>query len=154
MSRGDGASESVAEFVERRLGSETLRSLVGPFLTGVYAGDEAQLGAGPVFPALVEAERKWGSLGVGLIASALAARAEDKASPGTFSHDGGLGAFAVKLAGGLRSAVRLSTRVVSIEGEGDGFEVELSNGETTEVCLLYTSPSPRDKRQSRMPSSA
>ena len=23
-----------------------------------------------------------------------------------------------------------------------------------EVCLLYTSPSPRDKRQSRMPSSA
>ena len=25
---------------------------------------------------------------------------------------------------------------------------------TDEVCLLYTSPSPRDKRQSRMPSSA
>ena len=24
----------------------------------------------------------------------------------------------------------------------------------TDVCLLYTSPSPRDKRQSRMPSSA
>ena len=23
-----------------------------------------------------------------------------------------------------------------------------------EICLLYTSPSPRDKRQSRMPSSA
>ena len=27
-------------------------------------------------------------------------------------------------------------------------------GQTVEVCLLYTSPSPRDKRQSRMPSSA
>ena len=27
-------------------------------------------------------------------------------------------------------------------------------GETYWVCLLYTSPSPRDKRQSRMPSSA
>ena len=26
--------------------------------------------------------------------------------------------------------------------------------ESVEVCLLYTSPSPRDKRQSRMPSSA
>ena len=26
--------------------------------------------------------------------------------------------------------------------------------EDVEVCLLYTSPSPRDKRQSRMPSSA
>ena len=28
------------------------------------------------------------------------------------------------------------------------------NTEITESCLLYTSPSPRDKRQSRMPSSA
>ena len=26
--------------------------------------------------------------------------------------------------------------------------------EPKEICLLYTSPSPRDKRQSRMPSSA
>ena len=26
--------------------------------------------------------------------------------------------------------------------------------ETLTICLLYTSPSPRDKRQSRMPSSA
>ena len=27
-------------------------------------------------------------------------------------------------------------------------------GHATDSCLLYTSPSPRDKRQSRMPSSA
>ena len=31
------------------------------------------------------------------------------------------------------------------------FEVEVA---TLKGCLLYTSPSPRDKRQSRMPSSA
>ena len=30
----------------------------------------------------------------------------------------------------------------------------LSDGQLIESCLLYTSPSPRDKRQSRMPSSA
>ena len=29
-----------------------------------------------------------------------------------------------------------------------------SNSNTNKSCLLYTSPSPRDKRQSRMPSSA
>ena len=29
-----------------------------------------------------------------------------------------------------------------------------SDKSSVEVCLLYTSPSPRDKRQSRMPSSA
>ena len=31
---------------------------------------------------------------------------------------------------------------------------ELSEKQTYRICLLYTSPSPRDKRQSRMPSSA
>ena len=31
---------------------------------------------------------------------------------------------------------------------------EMTNFSTLETCLLYTSPSPRDKRQSRMPSSA
>ena len=31
---------------------------------------------------------------------------------------------------------------------------EISLKEQSIICLLYTSPSPRDKRQSRMPSSA
>ena len=31
---------------------------------------------------------------------------------------------------------------------------EMENNELGQDCLLYTSPSPRDKRQSRMPSSA
>ena len=37
-------------------------------------------------------------------------------------------------------------RVVAPRGEGDGV--------LTGFCLLYTSPSPRDMRRSRMPSSA
>ena len=31
---------------------------------------------------------------------------------------------------------------------------EVGSGKSLVSCLLYTSPSPRDKRQSRMPSSA
>ena len=38
--------------------------------------------------------------------------------------------------------------VAKAKGLEDGFRVISNN------CLLYTSPSPRDKRQSRMPSSA
>ena len=44
-----------------------------------------------------------------------------------------------------------------MEGARDGKSVAQLMGEGREVlkaCLLYTSPSPRDKRQSRMPSSA
>ena len=33
-------------------------------------------------------------------------------------------------------------------------EISFINGDIDDSCLLYTSPSPRDKRQSRMPSSA
>ena len=34
------------------------------------------------------------------------------------------------------------------------FLVHTKSGQLYDTCLLYTSPSPRDKRQSRMPSSA
>ena len=41
----------------------------------------------------------------------------------------------------------------TLEGDHGGFAVDrLSH--CLQTCLLYTSPSPRDKRQSRMPSSA
>ena len=36
----------------------------------------------------------------------------------------------------------------------DGIEVRIEAGDLAEICLLYTSPSPRDQRGSRMPSSA
>jgi len=37
--RRSGAEESVAEFAGRRLGAQAMEKLIGPFLTGVYAGD-------------------------------------------------------------------------------------------------------------------
>ena len=42
----------------------------------------------------------------------------------------------------------------SIIGGGDSAAAIKQLGFSDKVCLLYTSPSPRDKRQSRMPSSA
>ena len=41
--------------------------------------------------------------------------------------------------------------VENVKGEKGNVGLNAANGE---ICLLYTSPSPRDKRQSRMPSSA
>ena len=51
----------------------------------------------------------------------------------------------------LRQAIRDGR--IKISGDRVQVRLELDNGETY-ACLLYTSPSPRDKRQSRMPSSA
>ena len=45
------------------------------------------------------------------------------------------------------------TPLVEVSGD-DLDEVDESIEHPAKVCLLYTSPSPRDKRQTRMPSSA
>ena len=41
-----------------------------------------------------------------------------------------------------------------IDGNPEFDNLEIENEEEFETCLLYTSPSPRDQRGSRMPSSA
>ena len=43
---------------------------------------------------------------------------------------------------------------VLLADDDDSVRLVLSKALTRAGCLLYTSPSPRDKRQSRMPSSA
>ena len=54
----------------------------------------------------------------------------------------------------------LSKMILDIKNEIDESEKlrneskVLLNNAQSKLCLLYTSPSPRDKRQSRMPSSA
>ena len=49
-------------------------------------------------------------------------------------------------------AVRLRGRALQREYRKAGFDN--GNNEEVCICLLYTSPSPRDRQKSRMPSSA
>lgn len=124
--RGEGASESVAAFVERRLGREAVEALVGPFLVGVYAGDEGQLGAEAVFPSLVSAERESGSVVRGLLRRAL--RGGERGLPGTWSAHDGLGGLAERLARPLGPALRLGACVDALAPEPPGWRVELASG--------------------------
>ena len=45
-------------------------------------------------------------------------------------------------------------KTISLEDIRNAFSVEALNEEFYKICLLYTSPSPRDRTRSRMPSSA
>jgi protoporphyrinogen/coproporphyrinogen III oxidase len=54
--------ESLAEFVERKFGSEILDNLVDPFISTIFLGDAQKMGMESAFPALVEWERSRGSL--------------------------------------------------------------------------------------------
>ncbi len=54
--------ESVAAFIDRRLGSEVLRRLVEPLVAGVYGGDASTVSARFAFPALFAYEKRHGRI--------------------------------------------------------------------------------------------
>jgi oxygen-dependent protoporphyrinogen oxidase len=122
--RGNGSDETVAEFVGRRLGKQVVEGLVGPFLTGVYAGDEHMLGAEAVFPSLVEMERKSGSIVLGALGMMF--RKRPRGLRGSYSAAEGLGPFARALAERLVEPVALENRVTGVRRDGNRWLVRTS----------------------------
>jgi len=113
---------TVAEITRRRLGKEVTARLVDPLIGGIHAGDTAQMSAAAVFPALLDAADRGGSLMRALRA------APPAAVPATAGHStaqvaeppvfhtvrGGLSRLVDALAQALASRrvdVRLDTRV-------------------------------------------
>lgn len=125
--RGNGEGETVAEFAGRRLGPEVVERLVGPFLLGVYAGDERRLGAEAVFPSLVEMERESGSIVRGALSRMLRPRGP-RGLRGSYSSPDGLGGLAGHLARGLGGSLRLESRVASVRREGGSWVVGIEGG--------------------------
>jgi protoporphyrinogen/coproporphyrinogen III oxidase len=66
-SRSRHTQESLASFVQRRLGQEALDYLLNPFVSGVYAGSPEKLSARHAFPTLWNLEQNNGSLTRGLL---------------------------------------------------------------------------------------
>lgn len=65
--RTQEGDESVASFVQRRLGQEVLDYAVDPFISGIFAGDPETLSMAHAFPRVAELERTYGSLSKGLM---------------------------------------------------------------------------------------
>ena len=78
-SKGSNQEESLAEFIERRLGSEVLERFVEPFISGIYAGNPAKLSVRHAFSMLWELDQQHGSL----IRGGMALGKARKANPGT-----------------------------------------------------------------------
>ena len=72
--------------------------------------------------------------------------------PGARVFEAGTGSGALTMA--LLRAVGPTGLVVTYEARDDFARTALTNIERYMGCLLYTSPSPRDRTRSRMPSSA
>ena len=61
------SDESVASFIRRKFSPTLLDRLVGPFVSGIYAGDPEKLSLRAAFPILYEAEQTSGSVLRGLL---------------------------------------------------------------------------------------
>lgn len=59
--------ESIATFFNRRFGPELTRTIVAPFVSGIYGGDPHELSIRAIFPGLWETEQHHGSLLRGLL---------------------------------------------------------------------------------------
>lgn len=123
---GPGDDESIAAFVGRRLGDDVADRLVGPLLSGIFAGDAGDLSIRATFPQLVDAEQKHGSLVRAMRVQLRERRSksgERGGAPSMFlSLKRGMSDFVTTLAHRLRDAVVVTdapvTRVEALP-EGD-----------------------------------
>jgi protoporphyrinogen/coproporphyrinogen III oxidase len=135
--------ESIAAFVRRKFSAELLEKVVGPFVSGIYAGDPEQLSLRGAFPQILEAEKSTGSIVRGMIRSAKTAKdaPRDRSALLTF-RDGNETLIRV-LAADLGAALRCNVEVKSVQRRANGspekYEVRLSaagSDETIEVDYL------------------
>lgn len=109
--------ESIAEFVERRLGREFLDYAINPFVAGVYAGNPEDLSVRSAFPKLYALEEKYGGLIKGMIKGRKerkqrAEKAKDTAK--MFSFKNGMQTLPRALSKVLADRVHLNASVINI----------------------------------------
>lgn len=143
VARGDPTGESVADFVTRRLGREVLERAVAPFLVGVYAGDETQLGVEAVFPSLAEYERTSGSIGRGALTAARAARRTGGPARrrGSWSTREGTAGLARAMAEQLGGCLVLRSAAQAVSRDGAGFRIEGGAGAWRARGVIVALPS-------------
>ncbi|MDQ6621342.1 MAG: protoporphyrinogen oxidase, partial [Pseudomonadota bacterium] len=129
--------ESVASFIERRLGSIVLDYVVEPFVAGIYAGDPDTLSMRAAFPRLYALEQNHGSL----IKGAIKRRSEKprggegaKPAGASFSFARGMQTLTDALAQQLSRVCR-NTRALAIERLPDGAFRVLTSSDGPEASV-------------------
>ena len=112
--------ETIAAFTRRRLGQEFLDYAVGPFVSGVYAGDPARLSVRHATAKIYALEEKYG----GLIKGALAKRKGPAPAGGLFSFPKGLETLPLVISGTLGANWRPGRNITTVRKSEGGFVVE------------------------------
>lgn len=109
--------ESIAAFTRRKFTSELLDRFVGPFVSGIYAGDPEKLSLRATFRQVYEAERSAGSVIRGMMRSAKS-KPSPRREPTLQSFRDGNETLVKALAATLGAALRTGTSATEISLEG------------------------------------
>ncbi|MBI1295564.1 protoporphyrinogen oxidase [bacterium] len=149
----DGKDETLAEFVQRRLGSEALDKIAEPLMSGIYNAEAEKQSLLATFPRFRTIEETHGSLIKGMLASKKSAdqakakaKAEAAAQPGRkptsvfMSLNDGMNSLIDALTAQLTGDLRLRTGVSSIMPINAGYRLNLSDGSqiTARSVILAT----------------
>lgn len=146
VGRANG-EESIAQFVERRLGREFLDYAINPFVAGVYAGNPEELSVQSAFPKLYRLEEVYGGLIKGMIKGRKERkqRAEQsKQSARMFSFTGGMSTFPHALGKVLGDRLVLNAAVTAVGKKNNTYTVTADTGkgkrEFTATHLILSVP--------------
>jgi oxygen-dependent protoporphyrinogen oxidase len=117
--------ESLADFVRRRLGAGWLENAVGPFVSGVYAGDPERLSVRWAVPRIAALEADHGSLVRGALAKRKGPNPDG--GSGLLGYRGGFSELTARLAARLRD-LRTDTEAIRLRPNPDGFLIETTDG--------------------------
>ena len=134
ISKGD-SEESIAAFVRRRLGQAFLDYAVGPFVSGVYAGDPERLSVRYAVPKIANLEREHGSL----IRGAFARRKGPAPGGAMISFREGLEQLPRELARQIGD-VRTGVACRRIVRSGEGFRAETDSGPVEAKRVVLSVP--------------
>jgi len=136
--RTDGVDETLAEFARRRLGPEALDKLIGPMVSGIFAGNPETMSLKSCFPRIHELEQEYGGLLKAMIKLAKQKKAEIKAGKQVASAAGPGGVLTSFVGGiqeltdatvkGLKGKVQTGSAVTGLKPVSGGWELELADG--------------------------
>lgn len=139
----DNSDETLASFARRRLGEEALDYLIGPMVSGIFAGDPEKMSLESCFPVIADLEKTYGGLIKGMFKKPK--KKSGPAGPGGVltSYEGGMGE-AIKDLGEVAKAngvnINLDSPVSRVTKKDNMYVVESGNTEYSFDQLAICSP--------------
>ena len=139
--------ETVADFVIRRLGKESLEKLIDPMCSGIFAGDPYKMSIKHCFPRIKELEQNYGSLIREMIKlqkekKKLQTHEKVSAAPtgNLTSFYNGAQTITDELAARLEKRIKFGVSVKGLEKDGSRYKVHTSQGIDNADIVVLASP--------------